>query len=268
MTGWIYKYYVEPIVLDTGYNPVNTLTWAVLLGVALLLLVKLARRLEISIDEKFIIYTVPYILAGSSLRVIEDADLVSAPTRYLLITPFIYLLVFCVTIAALLICGRISPKNFYKGYAAVGLLWTAFNFVILAGLGIELLWVPLALLCIGSGITGLLYLSFSRANRRFLDNRCNLLILYSHMLDASSTYIGVDWLGYHEKHVLPTMLIDLFGTAIVMFPLKLVVLLPVLALIDESMKGEAALRNLTKLALLTLGLAPATRNMLRMTLGI
>ncbi len=87
------------------------------------------------------------------------------------------------------------------------------------------------------------------------------------MLDASSTYIGVDWFGYYEKHVVPTILIDLTGTAAVMFPLKLIILLPVLSMIDGSMK-DASLRNLTKLALITLGLAPAVRNTLRLALGI
>ena len=37
------------------------------------------------------------------------------------------------------------------------------------------------------------------------------MIIYAHMLDASSTYLGVDWFFYHEKHVLPTYLIDLAG---------------------------------------------------------
>jgi uncharacterized membrane protein len=87
------------------------------------------------------------------------------------------------------------------------------------------------------------------------------------MLDASSTYIGVDWFGYYEKHVVPTYLIDLVGTAAVMYPLKLVVLLPVLSIIDEALE-EPSLRNLAKLALITLGLAPAVRNTLRLALGI
>ena len=101
----------------------------------------------------------------------------------------------------------------------------------------------------------------------FLDKPYNLAILYFHMLDASSTYIGVDWFGYYEKHVVPTLLIDLTGTALVMYPLKLLVLLPVLSILDKSME-EQSLRNLTKLALIILGLAPAIRNTLRLTLGI
>jgi uncharacterized membrane protein len=88
------------------------------------------------------------------------------------------------------------------------------------------------------------------------------------MLDASSTYVGVDWFDYTEKHVLPTFLIDLAGTALVMYPLKLLILIPVLVLIDDALRDDPSLKNLTKLALLTLGLAPALRNTIRLTLGI
>jgi uncharacterized membrane protein len=87
------------------------------------------------------------------------------------------------------------------------------------------------------------------------------------MLDASSTYIGVDWFGYYEKHVVPTYLIDLTGTASIMYPLKLLVLLPLLSIIDKYIEDKSLL-NLTKLALIVLGLAPAIRNTLRLTLGI
>jgi len=77
----------------------------------------------------------------------------------------------------------------------------------------------------------------------------------------------VDWFSYYEKHVVPTFFINLVGTAAIMFPLKLLVLLPVLYMIDKSM-GEPSLRNLTRLALITLGLAPAVRNTLRLALGV
>jgi uncharacterized membrane protein len=268
LTDWIYRYYLEPIILDTGYNPVNTLTWAILLVISIFIIVRLFKHLDIVLDERLIFSTIPYILAGSSLRVIEDAELITQPAKYLLITPVIYFLVFFITIISLLICRKIFARKFYESYAAVGLLWTFINIIILLSVGVENIWAPIVVFCAGSAITGLVYLLITRLNFHFLENRCNLLILYSHMLDASSTWLGVDWLNYHEKHVVPTLLIDFSGTALVMFPLKLIVLLPVLSLIDESLREEASLRNLIKLALLILGLAPATRNVLRLTLGI
>jgi len=47
----------------------------------------------------------------------------------------------------------------------------------------------------------------------------------------------------------------------------LIVLLPALFMIDKAI-DDRSLRNLTKLALITLGLAPAVRNTLRLALGV
>ena len=54
-----------------------------------------------------------------------------------------------------------------------------------------------------------------------------------------------------------------------MYPLKLIVTIPVLFIIDHYLKNESKnLIGLVKLAILTVGLAPAIRDILRMSLGI
>ncbi|NPV61297.1 MAG: DUF63 family protein [Methanotrichaceae archaeon] len=264
----LYRYIVLPVINDSGYNPVNTAAWALILGLAILGLLRVFPRLGLRIDEQLITCTIPYILAGSSLRVIEDADLLAAPWKYLLITPLIYILVFVVTISVLLLCRWIFREEYYRAYAAFGLLWFMLNLAVLSPLGVQNLWVVGAVFLLGSAWTAGIYLLRTIVPwLGFLDNRYNLMILYAHMLDASSTYIGVDWFGYYEKHVVPTYLIDLFGTAGVMYPLKLVILLPVLSMVDRSLQ-DRSLKNLIKLALIVLGLAPAVRNTLRLALGI
>ena len=268
LAAWIYRYYINPIIYDTSYNPVDTVTWATVLGLAILGLIRLFRHWHISMDEKLVLSTLPYILAGSSLRVIEDADLVDAPWRYLLITPIIFFVVFLITAASLAITRKIRGEEFYQSYAAVGIAWTVLNLAILSTQGFRNAWVIFAVFVIGTAITGgLLLCRQALPSLGFLDDRFNLMIIYAHMLDASSTYIGVDWFDYYEKHVLPTFLIDLTGSAAIMFPLKLIILLPVLSMIDRSIE-DPSLRNLTKLTLITLGLAPAVRNTLRLALGV
>ena len=268
MHPWIYKYYVEPIISDSGYNLVNTVTWALILGLMLLLIIRLFRRLDISLDERFVISTVPYILVGSSLRVVEDAELVAAPFKYFLITPFIYLLVAVGTLANLILCRWALKERYLAGYSAIGILWAGFNLALLASVGVESFRTPFLIFSLGSAATLAIWGFATKLKLRFLSDRLNILILFSHMLDASSTYVGVDLFGYVEKHVLPNLMIDLTGTALVMYPLKLLILIPVLALADEALREDPSLLNLTKLALITLGLAPALRNTLRLTLGI
>ena len=268
MHPWIYDHYVEPILYDAGYNPVNTVTWALILGGMILLILRLLRRLEISFDERFFLATAPYVLAGASLRVVEDAELVAAPLKYLLITPLIYFLAAAATMTALLLCRQALGDRWLKGYAAVGLLWTATNLALLAPLGVECPMIPLAILALGSAATALVATAGSRLGSGLLSGGQKLLILFAHMLDAASTYVGVDWFGYVEKHVVPSLLIEVAGTALVMFPLKLLILVPVLAIVDGALRDDPSLKNLTLFALLTLGLAPAVRNTIRLTLGI
>ena len=268
LADWIYRYYIHPIIYDTSYNPVDTITWAVVLGLAILGLVKLFRRCHLAIDDRLIYATLPYILAGSSLRVIEDAQLLDPPWSYLLITPLIFFLVFLVTAGSLILTIRLLGEQFHKSYAAIGFAWTIFNLIMLGGVGLKIGWVIGAVFVLGTALAiGLLLSRQALPALSFLDDRFNLMIIYAHMLDASSTFLGVDWFGYYEKHVVPTFLIDLAGTAAVMYPLKLIVLLPALSVIDKSIE-DRSLRNLTKLALITLGLAPAVRNTLRLALGV
>jgi uncharacterized membrane protein len=268
LAAFVQKYYIDPIIYDTSYNPVDTITWAIILGLAILGLIKLLSRWDLLMDERLLLSTLPYILAGSSLRVIEDGNLVALPWRYLLITPLIFFLVFLITAACLIVTRKIWGEKFHARYAAFGLLWTFFNLAVLSTLGFKNTWVIAAVFLLGSLLAGgILFCGRHLSALNFLDERFNQMIIYAHMLDASSTYYGVDWFGYYEKHVVPTFLIDLTGSAAIMFPLKLAILLPVLYMIDKSMQ-EPSLRNLTKLTLITLGLAPAIRNTLRLALGI
>jgi uncharacterized membrane protein len=96
------------------------------------------------------------------------------------------------------------------------------------------------------------------------------MILWAHMLDASSTFVGVDFLGYYEKHVVPSYLIELTGTAFVMYPLKLSIFLPVIYILDTRFSDEESisLTTFVKMVIIILGLSPACRNTLRMALGV
>ena len=100
---FINTYYLDPIRNDSGYNPVNTFTWAIVLGFSLYGVIKLLDRLKIKITPRFIALVMPFVLAGSSMRVIEDSPvgIVHPPLSYLLITPNIYFLVFVITIICL-----------------------------------------------------------------------------------------------------------------------------------------------------------------------
>ena len=276
---YIYKYYINGIVNDASYNPVDTVTYAILLGISLFGVYKLLVKLKVEVDTSFIIAVTPYILAGSSLRVLEDSGVFSPPIKYLFITPIIYFVIFAVTISILSLAIAIERKGIIKDYhiffCAGGVAWTLVNIVSLIVLGkVQHLEYAAAILVLGLVSTGAVYLVSSKLNFTLLTNKLNISILFTHLLDASSTYVGMDWLGYYEKHVVPTFFIDIAGNfidhpALVMYPLKLLVFIPVFYMLDSQFDDkDKKFIPLMKLVIIVLGLSPAVRNTLRILMGV
>jgi uncharacterized membrane protein len=271
--NFINEYYINPIIYDTGYNPINTITWAIILGLSLFGVVKLLDKLDVTVDEVFIFAVSPYIFVGGSLRVVEDAGIVAAPLKYLLITPLIYFFIFfvCVTMLVLSVgLQRAVRINYYWPFAMGGVAWSALNVWLLYQTAPAFNAGILALiLSVGVALSLVVYAIARLLNFALLKDRVNAFVLDGQLLDATATSFGLTFLPYAEKHVLPNFLIEATGTAFVMYPLKLVVTIPVLFIIDQYLKTESKnLVGLVKLAILTVGLAPAIRDTLRMTLGI
>lgn len=273
---FVNEYYLDPIFQDSGYNPVNTLTWALILGICVFAVAKLLDKWNVKVDERFVFSIIPFILAGSSLRVMEDAGIFEPPLSYLFITPNIYFVVFIATVVCLLFSrwlyssGRITDWN--RSFALLGLGWFALN--IIALLVVEDIERPFSLIAIvssGTLFAGAMYFLLEKVGWPYINDHLNLMIIWAHLLDASSTFIGVDTLGYYEKHVVPAYLIDLTGTALVMYPLKLAIFLPVIYILDTQFTADEESRNLrtfVKMVIIILGLSPACRNTIRMALGI
>jgi uncharacterized membrane protein len=271
--NFINEYYINPIIYDTGYNPINTITWAIILGLSLFGVVKLLNKLDITVDEVFIFAVSPYIFVGGSLRVVEDAGIVAAPFKFLLITPLIYFFIFFVCVAMLMLSvglQRAVRINYYWPFAMVGVAWSVLNVWLLYATATSFNAGILALiLSVGVALSFFVYAIARFLNFALLKDRVNAFVLDGQLLDATATSFGLTFLPYAEKHVLPNFLIEATGTAFVMYPLKLVVTIPVLFIIDQYLKTESKnLTGLVKLAILTVGLAPAIRDTLRMTLGI
>jgi uncharacterized membrane protein len=274
---FIETYYIHPITHDTGYNPVNTLTWALVLVVCLFLTLKLLKKIGIEIDHRFIAAVSPYIVVGACLRVMEDAELVSPPVSYLLITPLIFFLIFFCCVAILILAVRVSrsirigDSDYTLIFGLIGFIWLIANLMILLWKeDIVFGWVLFAVIGISGLFISVIYAIAARFGLHFLTDRLNLTVLAAHLLDASSSFIGIDILGYTGKHVIEGLIVTYAGTAAGMYPLKLGILVPLLYLLGTQFteEAESELKNLVLLALIVIGLAPAVRNTLRMMLGV
>jgi len=173
VSGFINTYYIDPILHDEGYNIINTLTWAIILGLCIFAVVKLLKKLDIRTDSRFIAAIVPFVLAGSSMRVLEDAGAIQQPFNLLLITPIIYFVVFLITLLCLIVAKMLSKK--WTGnstetiFASLGTLWFVFNIFLL--LSIQKVALPMVLIYIlGLGIlvTSIVYITAKRQVLKYL----------------------------------------------------------------------------------------------------
>jgi uncharacterized membrane protein len=272
IVGFIDKYFIHPIVYSgEGYNPVNTVTYAIILGISLFAILKLMDILKIRLDERFVISTAPYILFGASLRVIQDVGILQPPFSYMFITPLVYVLAFAITAIVLLACLALERNGTIKDYSKP-YFWTG-----VAGIAIVLgilftknfssaWWSPIVIVLLASASTGGIYLVARHFKWEFLTNKLNVAILAAHMFDASSTFTAIDLVGgFMEKHVVPVFFINFTGSAAVMYALKLAVFIPVIYVIEKYFKDDPQLYYAIKFVLLVLGFGPGIRNTLELT---
>jgi uncharacterized membrane protein len=91
----------------------------------------------------------------------------------------------------------------------------------------------------------------------------NKIVTGLHLLDANSTFVAMNYFDYSEQHVLPTYLINLFGTPFSFVILKFIALVAVLFIIDKY-SDDKEFSNYIKLIIGILGAATGIRGFLRL----
>ncbi|MEE9474262.1 MAG: DUF63 family protein [Candidatus Hydrothermarchaeaceae archaeon] len=220
---------------------------------------------RIKFDDKFLLLVSPYIVFGITLRMLSDVGVVERNQLWN-ITPGVYI----VTVAAGLVGvgGGLLIKRYYgieywKFPLAVGTilaLFTTYNLVIHVNHPVRILY-PFGLAAI---ITGTIYLASGLSSiTAIFKKRSNIAIIFAHLLVGSATFIGIDFYHFTEEHLLPDYLISLAGSAFVMIPLKIVVVLPVLYLVERwgiEDEGKIHEYHVLKFVLFVLGFGPGLRD--------
>jgi uncharacterized membrane protein len=234
----------------------------------------------IPVDRKFVLATVPFIVLGGLLRVVEDTGFITSDLRFLLITPLIYFVLFFFTVAALLLSRTLERAgiitSYYTGYAGIGTLGCILSAIFLVWYGltysqvaVSILLIILALATVTAGAVW----GFMRYGLKwgYAGDPLYCVLIFGQMLDASATSYGIDLhsMAYTESHVVGGALIAWTGTAFSMFPLKLIILFPAVYFLQQYRKeGPPILWHLVLLAMIVVGFAPAVRNILRMVLFV
>jgi uncharacterized membrane protein len=287
ISDFIYKYYIDPIRYGEAYNVVDTLTYAIILVLCVYLLYRWMSQstwladIGFRIDTSFILATIPYVVLGGVLRVVQDTGMIRGDFQFLLVTPLIYFVLFFFTIGMLFLSRYLTviglTKNINTFFWLAGTVSSVVVFLSLIAWGINNTTVDFRIFFIIIGMALVASAAVWAAMRylckwQYAGEPLYVILIFGHMLDASATSYGIDLhpaLQYVEQHVLGSTLIGLTGTAFVMFPLKLLVLFPGVWIM-EAYKKEAnvAFWHLVLLAMIVVGLAPGIRDMMRMVLYV
>jgi uncharacterized membrane protein len=306
---FIWKYFWGPILSDAeGYTQyyngikseekftiISEIIYGLLIITILFGLYRLLKRWNIDVNWNFCLSIMPYIIAGSVTRVLEDSGFFIKPSVYLFITPIIYfqiLLIFLIFI----VLGYYIQNRFKSNYLNLnsilfisGLIYlTPFIFFTIQWLignrwgdGNSLRYdVFFLVLILSISIIFIVYLIsryFKKNDNLSIYSRpLNLAMLGGHMIDGISSYISIyDPLNmglpsYYEKHPASDFIMNIWPP---LFPIiKFILIILVIYVFDIVYKKEfenyPRLVNLLKIGIFILGFAPGFRDLLRVLMGV
>jgi uncharacterized membrane protein len=287
ISDFIYKYYIDPIRAGQAYNVVDTLTYALILVLGVYLLYRwmsvstYMSDIGFKFDQTFILATIPYVILGGVVRVIEDTGMITGDWKFLLVTPLIYFVLFFFTISMMFLSRYLTVQgitgSFVTFYAFAGTFAVIVTSLILLAWsqthnGVDLF--ILAIIPLMAVTATLIVWSVMRYvfSWTYVNDPLYITLIFGQLLDASATSYGIDFhphVQYIEQHVVGSALIGWTHTAFVMFPLKLVVLFPAVYVMQLYRKeANPAFWHLVLLAMIVVGFAPGVRDMVRMVLYV
>ena len=199
----------------------------------------------------------------------------------LIVTPPIYFVLFFFTLGMIFIGGILKKngliKNFLSFYALVGCMAVFVISLILFSWGMAHshvdLFILVVILLMAVTATVLVWACMRYVlSWEYVRDPLYIALIFGQLLDASATSYGLTFhpaVHYIEQHVVGSGLIQMTGTAFVMYPLKLIVLFPAIYIMQLYRKeANPAFWYLVLLAMIVVGLAPGVRDMIRMVLYV
>ncbi|MDD5337724.1 MAG: DUF63 family protein, partial [Candidatus ainarchaeum sp.] len=228
------QYYVQPIVGHEGYNSVNTLTYALIAIAAVFLAYRFFQQNKIRMDMEFVLNTLPFVLFGSTVRVVTDSidTGVMKPANalysfilnshiydygFLTSSPGIYIVTAALFFISLAIGVWLKDRKI-TGYIGL-VLWVPHMPVLIPMVSYPLFAIPVLVL---AAIPALLAWKYFKSG---------LLagVVGAHALDGAATFFVIDYFGkitgrnYFEQHVIPSFIGQTFGSFFPFYLLKIAI---------------------------------------------
>jgi len=236
----------------TGYTTESTTIFAIILIITVYAIFKALKFLKIKIDKRLAIAVTPFVILGSSLRVLKDSGMIEG---CLFQTPGIYFFVFGITFSLLIILTIVERKTnipYYKVMFIVGLFLISpilgvIRYRNFTGIGYIIVYlVPWIIL--------LKLIPWLSENK---------IVTGLHTFDGTVTFVSLNYFGYYEQHILPRYLIDFFGIPFSFVILKFIALVLILFVIDNY-STDKEFNNYIKLIIGILGASTGIRDFMRL----
>ena len=283
----------EPVA-EPGYTIVSELGYIVSLLLTITGVVLMLRRLEVGENRGLFWAMVPFMFLGGALRTVEDAhnaigdSWFDYPLNTLLISPVIYVTVFVVAVACLLVALWLERQGHVERYdrvlgamGAVAFLLSIGYLSVLAATEPTVTFYPLVLVAM-VGLAAAAAVATWYAIETFAPGinagtgLAGGMVLVAHAVDGAANVIGLDYLtalgvpyNLYPKHPANKFVVDLFGAAWPFLVVKMAAATFVLWVFEPDLVEESPrYTTLLLIAVSAVGLGPGTRDLLRSVFGV
>ncbi len=277
---FIQEHFIQTMLDPTvpGYNPVNTIAYGlILLGIAFYLIYPFLNKRGIKFDFAFLQMLFPYIIFGSSLRVLEDQQLLVRSANplefgFYLFTPGIWFLTFAF-VAIGMIIAWFAEKKFNHHFHTIATLFGALIAIPLVIFNLLQFteWPAfIAIIALASILSYGVFWIGKKKQWKFLEQPLAKAAFFGQLLDASATFIALQFFSCGEQHFLPRLLFGAFGPVSFFFvkiPLMLLVLHYIHKEFTTDEKADKNLLGFILLFLAILGFATGLRDLLTVAVG-
>ncbi|MFH1520610.1 MAG: DUF63 family protein [Candidatus Micrarchaeota archaeon] len=277
MENFIYDYFIKPIWDHSGYNIVNTLTYAIIAIVAVFLIHRWFGSIKLKIDSNFILGVMAFVLFGSTIRVVTDSIDTGIFTSitpihefvlnshlwdygYLTVSPGIYIVTAAILLISIGILHRIKRMELLK-FVGIG-IWFPHFLLLLPFMKYAIFAIPIVIL---AAIPA--YIAYMYFKKKVL-----AAIVAGQALDGAATFFVIDHFSkisgiqYFEQHVFSAAIGTLGGSYFFFYLVKTAIAFLAADVINkEKMDNEA--KYYVALVLMIMGFAPGIRDILRMMMG-
>ncbi len=271
-SNFINEYFTNPLRYPDRYAPYNvynTIAFAVVALVVLYLLYRFLQSRGINVDEKFYWAVIPFVFLGSVVRVLVDAQVlprgveIAGITFYPFVTPVVYVVVFAITLGGLLVCRKMGGENWLSLFSKFGWVLTALLFLPLVPL-----FKNFSFLAIVTALMAVVWYVSRIAGKKWNFNSMDRMLILSQGLDGAATFVGVQFAGYSEQHVVGNAIFSAFGGPWAFFLIKVAFGFLVVYALRKELTNNSEQYAYVALLITIFGLAPGTRDLLRTVAGV